>query len=81
MAIQEVKITHTANPDAVEDPKIIKVAKLALIFADTSIDADTRLCCVRLAIRNGYITEEEGKQFLLYRAELEEMMANAKEEE
>ena len=77
MAITEVKRVHTANkPDGnyIEDPQIVKVAKLALILADKDIDVDEKLLCVKAAERFGYITEVEAKQLLLYRAELEEFM-------
>ena len=76
MAITEIKRIHMANkPDGnyIEDPKIIKVAKLALILADKDIDIDEKLLCVKIAERYGYITEVEAKQLLLYRAELERL--------
>ena len=74
MAITEVKRIHTANkPDGnyIEDPQIVKVAKLALILADKDTDIDEKLLCVKAAERYGYITSEEATQLLLYRAELE----------
>ena len=74
MAITEVKRIHTAKkPDGnyIEDPQIIKVAKLALILADKDTDIEEKLLCVKVAERYGYITGEEAKQLLLYRAELE----------
>ena len=77
MAITEVKRIHTAKkPDGnyIEDPQIIKVAKLALILADKDTDIEEKLLCVRVAERYGYITDEEAKQLLLYRAELEGFM-------
>ena len=77
MAITEVKRIHTANkPDwnYIEEPKIVKVAKLALILADKDTDIDEKLLCVKAAERFGYITSEEAKQLLLYRAELEGFM-------
>ena len=77
MAITEVKRIHTANkPDGnyIEDPQIVKVAKLALILADKGTDIEEKLLCVKVAERFGYITGEEAKQLLLYRAELEGFM-------
>ena len=74
MAITEVKRIHTTNkPDGnyIEDPQIVKVAKLALILADKDTDIDEKLLCIKIAERYGYITGEEAKQLLLYRAELE----------
>ena len=77
MAITEVKRINTANKSVgnyIEDPQIIKVAKLALILADKDTDIEEKLLCVKAAERYGYITEVEAKQLLLYRAELEEFM-------
>jgi len=76
MAITEVKRIHTANePDGnyIEDPKIVKVAKFTLILADEDTSVDEKLLCVKVAERYGYITGEEAKQLLLYRAELERL--------
>lgn len=58
----------------IEDPIIVKVAKLALILADKNIAIDERMLCVKAAERFCYITEEEAKQLLLYRKELELFM-------
>ena len=74
MAITEVKRNHTANkPDGnyIEDPQIIKVAKLALILASKDTDISEKLLCVKAAERFGIITGEEATQLLLYRTELE----------
>ena len=57
----------------IEEPKIVKVAKLALILADKDIGIEEKLLCVKAAERFGYITEVEAKQLLLYRAELERL--------
>ena len=56
----------------IEDPKIIKIAKLVLILADKDTDISEKLLCVRAAERFGYITEEAA-QLLLYRTELERL--------
>lgn len=77
MAITEVKRTHTANkPDEnyIEDPVIVKVAKLAVILADKDTDTESKLLCVRAAQRMGYITDEEATQLLLYRKDLEGLL-------
>lgn len=74
MAITEIKRTHTAAmPDEnyVEDPKIVKIAKLVLILTDKDTDMDIKQCCLRLAVRMGHITETEAKQLALYKGELE----------
>ena len=57
-----------------DEPKIVKVAKLALILADNDIELKDKLCGVQVSIRMGYITKEEGAQLLAYRPELEELM-------
>lgn len=57
----------------IEDPKIIKVAKLVLILADKDTDISEKILSVKAAERFGYITEEEANQLLLYRAELERL--------
>ena len=79
MAITEIKREHTANPDAIEDPKIVKVAKLALILADTSIEPGVKNACLRLAVKQGFITEAESKQLALYRSELENLLSQEEE--
>lgn len=74
MAIVEVKRIPTANkPDEnyIEDPNIVKVAKLALILASKDTDISEKLLCVKAAERFGIITGEEATQLLLYRKELE----------
>lgn len=57
-----------------DEPKIVKVAKLALILADNNIEPKDKLCSIQVAIRMGYITKEEGAQLLAYRSELEELV-------
>ena len=74
MTSAEVTVMHTAKrPDEnyIKDPRIIKVAKLALILADTDVDLEERICCANILVRMGYITEEECRQLLMYRTELE----------
>lgn len=76
MAITEVKRTHLVNkPDGnyIEDPAIVKVAKLALILADNDIDTESKLLCLKAAERFGYITAEEATQLFMYRTDLERM--------
>ena len=75
MARAEVTRIHTARkPDEnyIEDPVIVKVAKLALILADKDTELETKRLCVMAALRMGYITEEEARQLLLYRKMLED---------
>ncbi|MBO4541578.1 MAG: hypothetical protein J5725_00200 [Bacteroidales bacterium] len=79
MAIQEVKRIHTANPDSVEDPKIIKIARLSVILADKSMDQVTKSSCLRLAVKTGIITKEEADQLALYQADLEAMLIDEEE--
>ena len=75
MAKAEVTRIPTARkPDGnhIEDPVIVKIAKLALILADKDTDLETKRLCVMAAMRMRYITREEANQLLLYRVELEE---------
>ena len=58
--------------NCIEDPAIVKVAKLVLILADKDTDIETKMLCAKALERFGYITEEESKQLLLYRKELED---------
>ena len=75
--MEPAKITlmhHTAKkPDGsyVDDPVIVKIAKLALILADKDTDMDTKLLCLKACERMGFITEEESKQLLFYKGTLE----------
>ena len=81
MTITEIKREHTASANATPDPKLIKLAKLAVVLADKEVSDDTKLTCVRLAVRTGIVTEEEGNQLLLYKAELEEVLNHEDQEE
>ena len=74
MARAEVTRIHIARkPDEyyIEDPVIVKVAKLALILADKDTDDETKRLCLKAAERFEYITKEEATQLLFYRTELE----------
>lgn len=75
------QIPSDAENNEVEDPKIIKIAKLALIIADKETEATDKLLCIKLAVRMGYITKEEGAQLFAYRPELEEFMEETTEGE
>jgi len=57
-----------------EDPKIIRVAKLALMVSSKDLTADDKLCCIQAGIRAGIITKEEAAQFRLYMSELENFL-------
>ena len=81
MTIQEVKREHTADVNAIPDPKIIKVAKLAIVLADREVEDTTKVTCLRLAVRTGIVTEEEAKQLLMYRKDLEEVLNHEDQEE
>ena len=75
MANAEItRIPAARKPDEnyIEDPVIVKIAKLALILADKDTDIETKRLCVMAAMRMEYITREEANQLLLYRVELEE---------
>lgn len=68
------RISTVRKPDEnyVDDPKIVKIATLALILTDKNTDFEIKRLSVMAALRMKYITEEEANQLLLYRAQLEE---------
>lgn len=70
---EKAKIYTAIDPDKnyVEDPAIVKVAKLVLILADKDTDIETKRLCVKALERFEYITPEEATQLLFYRTELE----------
>ena len=74
MGIHEVHREHTADPDAIKDPKIVQVAKLAIILADTGIEDITKLACLKLGVKTGIVTEDEAAALLMYRKDLEEVL-------
>ena len=84
MARAEITKIHTARqPDEnyIEDPAIVKVAKLALILADKDTDIETKRLCVKALERFEYITPEEATQLLFYRTELERFITHDYEAE
>jgi len=64
------KNTEMSNAMEVEDPKVIKIAKLAMIVADPKVELKDKYICIKIAIKQGTITEEEGAIFIAYRPEL-----------
>ena len=84
MARAEITGIHTARkPDEnyIDDPVIVKVAKLALILADKDIDDETKRLCLKAAERFEYITKEEATQLLFYRTELERFRTHDEDSE
>jgi len=84
--MEPAKITpmyHTVkepNGSYVDEPKIVKVAMLALILTDDNVDEDEKQLCVMAARRRGFITEEESRQLLFYRGRLNEMRSRGNED-
>lgn len=78
-----IKLTSqvvTATPtESVDDPQIIKIAKLTLILADKSVDEGTKRGCLNLAVRMGYISKTDAAMLSLYRSELESFMEDPDE--
>lgn len=68
------QVTNSIPMEPVEDPQIIKIAKLTLILTDKEVDEETKRGCLSLAVRMGYITKDEAAQLALYRSELETFM-------
>ncbi|MBR3247111.1 MAG: hypothetical protein IKG03_01785 [Clostridiales bacterium] len=84
MAVTELVRVHTAKkPDKnyVENPAIVKVAKLALILADKDTDIDTKCLCVKALEIFEYITPEEATQLLMYRTNLERFFDDIEDDE
>ena len=76
------RIPTARKPDGnyIEDPVIVKIAKLALILADKDTDLETKRLCVMAAMRMNYITREEADQLLVYRTQLEVYRKNEDED-
>jgi hypothetical protein len=84
MAIQEVKRTHTAKePDGtyVDDPKVVKIAKLGIILGDKNTDPEIRRLCVYALRRIECINDEELSQLLFYMTELEKFKEEMEEDD
>ena len=74
-------VAYRSTPDievTFDDPKIIKIAKLTLILADSSVDMATKRSCLRLAVKMGYITSTEADVLAHHRKELESFMKEEK---
>lgn len=54
-----------------EEPKVIKFAKLVICMTDREVDTDTKVFCIRDALRNSLISEEEAIELLLRKEELD----------
>ena len=62
-------------PESSEDePKIVRVAKLALILANKETPMEDRFMCLKLAIRMGFLTKEDAVLLWANRAELEDFI-------
>lgn len=69
--ITNMPIAKAPTDTSVNEPKIVKIAKLAIILSDKDTDMDTKIGCTKAALRMGYITEEEARQLLMFRSTLE----------
>jgi len=70
-SINKMPVTKTPVNGGVKEPKIVKIAKLAIILSDRGTDIDTKVGCIKAALRMGYITEEEATQLTMFRTTLE----------
>ena len=70
-SMNKMPVTTAPANGGIKDPKIIKIAKLAIIISDKDTDIDTKVGCIKAALRMGYITEEEATQLMMYRTTLE----------
>ena len=71
-SINKMPVTTIKGDTTVKEPNIVKIAKLAIILSDKDTDLDTKICCVKVAVRMGHITEEEARQLLMFRTTLED---------
>ena len=60
----------------VDEPKIVKIAKLVLLLMDKTVSRDTKVGCIKLDIQNGLITQGEALDLLVYLPELEEFISD-----
>lgn len=54
-----------------ENSKVVQIAKLGIIISNPHLDLRVRLGCVRVLVRQGVITQEEGVQLWAAHDELE----------
>lgn len=54
-----------------ENFKVVQIAKLGIIISNPNLDLRARLGCVKVLVRQGIITQEEGAQLWAARDELE----------
>lgn len=70
-----IKLSPSAIPTGhsceVVEPKIVRVAKLALILADSNTEPADKLACIQVGIRMGFLTKEEAVYLQMYTPELE----------
>ena len=55
-----------------DDSKIVRIAKLVLILTSHDADNDTKLGCLKLAITNKLLTQDEAMQLLIAIPDLQE---------
>ena len=71
----------SAPEEKAEEPKVVRIAKLALILADKSVDDIDKAICIQVGLRTGFLTEEEAESLLAYREEIENFLETSEEEE
>ena len=62
----------------VDDPRVVKIAKLAIIMASSDTDLRDKYLSIKLAIKQGVLTEDEGAALLAYRLDLEDFAAEVR---
>ena len=70
--------TEMSKAMEIDDPKVIKLAKLALIVASSDTELKEKYICIKLAIKQGTITEDEGAMLLAYRPDLEDFASEVR---
>ena len=74
-----VKPVIQKNPE--EESKAMRIAKLALILADKDTPLDDKYVCIKIGVRQGFITKEEASEFMASITELEHFMDSSEEDE
>ena len=54
-----------------ENSKVVQIARLGIIISNPDLDLRARLGCVKVLVRQGVITQEEGAQLWAVHDELE----------
>lgn len=65
------RVEHAEPVEFSENSKVVQIARLGIIISNPDLDLRVRLGCVKVLVRQGVITQEEGAQLWAARDELE----------